>query len=99
MFALGASALVLAACSEDEKTPEVQTEVEESATDVDTEETETASEVDDALAELRAALEDREKSDEPVPADDSGHSQPEHRGNDRRGCRGPLYKQKTRICP
>ena len=61
LFALGASAIVLAACSEDEKTPEVQAEVEESAADVDTEETETASEVDDALAELRAALEDREQ--------------------------------------
>lgn len=71
LFALGASTIVLAACSEDEKTPEVQAEVEESAADVETEETETASEVDDALAELRAALEDREQTDEPVPADDS----------------------------
>lgn len=72
LFALGASALLLAACSEDKKTPEV--EEEGKAEEVKPDESDVASatsEADDALAELRAALEDREQTDEPVTVDDS----------------------------
>ncbi len=70
LFALGASALLLAACSEDKKTPEVEDQAEEVKPD-ESDVAGATSEADDALAELRAALEDREQTDEPVTADDS----------------------------
>jgi outer membrane murein-binding lipoprotein Lpp len=71
LFALGASALLLAACSDEKKTPEVKAEVKDKAEEVETEEMDTTSEVDDALAELRAALEDLEPKDETDIGNDS----------------------------
>ncbi|WP_342514170.1 DUF5068 domain-containing protein [Sporosarcina sp. FSL K6-1522] len=66
LFTLGASAILLAACGNNEKESE-----EKSSGKIELGETEETSEVDGALAELRAALEEREPSDESVVQDDS----------------------------
>ena len=72
MFAIGASALLLAACTGEKKTADMKDETESSkAAETDETEVESVTETDDALKELRTALEELKPKEVVASGDDA----------------------------
>ncbi|HJF33686.1 MAG TPA: DUF5068 domain-containing protein [Sporosarcina psychrophila] len=72
MFVIGASALLLAACTGEKKTADMKDETESSkAAETDETEVESVTETDDALKELRTALEELKPKEAAASGDDA----------------------------